>query len=215
MISLRLSWLLRRVSLYGHISALAICILIVSGCRGKRAGESGPASYSQTPQQTVDAIMAMYDANKDGVLDANELEKCPSLKTLLTSMNKGPAGKITAAELTERIAQMQNAGRRPAAIGFRVLLEGVPLAGATVTITPELFHGQGIPTCEATTNDDGRAAFKPEEGFVWGFYRMSVSKLEDGKETIPSRYNSPTTLGVEFGPETFGRVGGTVFNLKN
>jgi hypothetical protein len=34
-------------------------------------------------------------------------------------------------------------------------------------------------------------------GLALGLYRIRVSKMVDGKETIPARYNTETTLGQE------------------
>ena len=214
MISLHLSR--RTCALIEHLSLAAVCFLLIAGCgKSRKAVDNGPVSYDQTPEQTVAAIMALYDANKDGELDATELERCPSLKTLLTAMNKGPSGKITTQELTERIAQQQSSGHRVASIPCEVLLDGNGLGEVKVTLTPESFHGQRLPKFEATTGDDGSVRFNPEGGFVYGFYRVSISKQENGQETIPSRYNASSTLGVEVGPQTFGRAGIMKFDLKN
>jgi hypothetical protein len=45
-------------------------------------------------------------------------------------------------------------------------------------------------------------------GVPYGFYRIQVSRKDaEGKETIPARYNSETTLGQEVGPRTPGGRG--------
>jgi hypothetical protein len=176
------------------------------GCKSKKSDQT--AVHEQTPEQTVEKIMASYDANNDSSLDATELEKCPSLKTLLKSMNKGPKGKIAKEELLQKISDMQASQVKMPVVPCNVTLQGVPLADATVTFTLEAFHGSSV---EATgkTRADGLAEVKGGEGVLSGFYRVSVSKMVDGVETIPAKFNSASTIGIEVSSQGLGR-GGTL-----
>ena len=82
-----------------------------------------------------------------------------------------------------------------------VTLDGAPLEGATVTFEPETFMGDMLKPVRAKTNADGRAYLEGQNaefpGIYLGFYRVRISRLYQGKETIPLKYNSATELGYE------------------
>jgi hypothetical protein len=88
-----------------------------------------------------------------------------------------------------------------------VTLDGEPLAGATVTFEPESFLGSDIKSAVAVTTPFGDVAptIPPEErpdpklpgGAQFGLYKVRISKIVNGKETIPAKYNTDTILGQE------------------
>ena len=47
-----------------------------------------------------------------------------------------------------------------------------------------------------------------------GFYRVRISKQVNGKEAIPARYNTSTTLGIEVAPDAYRFRGPMSFALK-
>lgn len=201
-----------------HISHRIVLLLICAstfsaGCKSKGSGKEGQVT---SPERTVELILAEYDTNKDNVLDAKELERCPSLKTLLTSMELQTTGKITAEELTERIRINQAATSWPASIRCLVTLDGADLANAMVTLTPESFQGAGMSTLTGTTGQNGRADLKPANGdAMYGFYRVSISKQINGQESLLPIYNSSTILGAEIGSLTVARGGKLEFHLSS
>jgi hypothetical protein len=54
-----------------------------------------------------------------------------------------------------------------------------------------------------------------QRGVQPGLYRVEVSKMVDGKETIPSKYNTETTLGVEVAQGSPVMIMGAQFELKS
>jgi hypothetical protein len=145
----------------------------------------------------------MYDANKDGKLDGEELEKCPGLKAALATVGGGSDG-ITAEAISARIRAWQESkiGRIP--IGCMVLHNGKPLADAEVKFVPEEFLGESMKAAVATGKTDANGStplsiptsgdqFDPE-GVPPGFYRVQITK--DGLD-IPAKYNTETILGQE------------------
>src|SRR5262249_972552 len=90
-------------------------------------------------------------------------------------------------------------------------MDGHPLAGATISFEPESFLGDTIQAADGTTDFTGAAYPRiPKEkrpvadmpgGMQLGFYRIRVSKLTAGKETIPAKYNTDTTLGKQISPD--------------
>jgi hypothetical protein len=77
-----------------------------------------------------------------------------------------------------------------------------------VTLVPESFLGEAIEPARGTTNGKGIARLKITDqpdgsGVRLGFYRIQVSKLENGKEIVPPRYNSQTEIGIEVSSDLF------------
>ena len=91
--------------------------------------------------------------------------------------------------------------------GFNVTLDGSPLPGATVTFQPDPCLGDEIKPATTTTNafGGGGATIAKEDrpdptspaGMHLGLYTVKVSKLVNGKELIPRKYNEETILGQE------------------
>jgi hypothetical protein len=89
----------------------------------------------------------------------------------------------------------------------RVTLDGQPLVDATVTLEPETFLGDEMKPAVGATNQSGATspAIPKEQrpdpklpgGAQLGLYRVRISKIVNGKETIPARYNTETILGQE------------------
>ena len=65
----------------------------------------------------------------------------------------------------------------------------------------------------------GLAQLAPEfegyPGIYTGLYRIRISKLVNGKETLPARYNTETELGREVAHGTRGSGTNIVFRLKS
>jgi hypothetical protein len=175
-------------------------MLLAAGCGG--GGPPGAPSFS--PSAAGDAALAEYDANKDGGMDAKELEKSPGLREALKrGLDKDRDGRVTAGEITDRLRIYQEEGMMTTFVA-QVTLDGQPLAGATVTLTPEPFLGPSFKPVTGTTSTDGFAPLQGEgtQGFVpYGFYRVEVSKKgAGGNEIIPAKFNTQTTLGREVAP---------------
>ena len=186
----------------------------LAGCGGSR----GPAPPPVSPASATEQALAEYDANKDGALDAKELEHSPGLKALLTALGKDAGGHLTADELRQHLQALRDAGAGRTRASCQVLFDGRPLAGATVRYVPEKFLGSGFKPAAGTTDAAGFASPVTEgeqEGITPGLYRVEVSKNDaQGRETIPARYNTQTTLGCAVGFQTRGAGGGVVFQLK-
>ena len=193
-------------------AAVLVMLTALAGCRGQRS--PGPPV---SPASATEQALAEYDANKDGALDAKELERSPGLLALLTALGKGPGDRLTADELTQQLQALRDgAGRTRAAC--QVLLDGRPLAGATVRYVPERFLGPGFKPAAGTTDAAGFASLVTEgerEGVTPGLYRVEVSRKDaQDQETVPARYNSQTTLGCQVGLQTRGAGTDVVFRLK-
>ena len=110
-------------------------------------------------------------------------------------------GSITADEIARRIKYYKSAPVRVVSGSIRVLKKGKPLEGATVTFEPETFLGEDFQPCSGVTDDLGDTFISRENaefpGIYLGFYRVRVSKIVKGKETIAKAYNTESTIGFE------------------
>lgn len=163
--------------------------------------------------------MDQLDSNKDGVLDGKELERCPALKQALKRFDRNQDGKLTFEEIEERFALYKDSRIGLFEAIVKVTLDGKPLAGATVTIEPEAFLGPGIKAASGTTDERGAARLQvtgaDRPGCHFGLYRVRISlKDSAGRESLASRYNEISTLGMEVAPDLRGS-GDSVFHLKS
>jgi hypothetical protein len=208
----------RRLAIAG-LASLAACFLSIAGCW------RGPARVLPpkiSPSSAASAAMAKYDTDKDGFLDAKELEKAPALRSALKRIDTDGDGKISASEIAARITTWQESKLGLATVRARVSLDGQPLEGATVTFVPEEFLGSEIQKAMGKTDNSGAAGMSIEHpqtpglrGVQPGLYRVEISKVVNGKESIPPKYNTETTLGVEVAQDSPAMIYGAEFELKS
>lgn len=172
-------------------------LLVFSGLSG--CGSSGPPRIvpDLPDASAADKAMELYDTNRDGFLDAKELEKAPGLKAAL----KQKDGKISKEEIAERIKGWADSHFGRVRVPCRVTHNGIPLGGAKVTFVPETFLGGTLQPGSGTTSVTGdvnvscaSGADSPVPGLSLGFYRVEITKAG---ENIPAKYNTETTLGAE------------------
>lgn len=176
-----------------------VSLLLLSGC-----GQTGPEAKlpALNAGEAAAGALAQYDANGDGSIGGPELDKSPSLKSALKLIDADGNGLLSREEIQLRIAALQASKLPLIPFNCEVLLDGRALAGAEVRLVPETFMGPEVKLAAATTLDTGWASptIKGEtelQGVHLGFFRVEISKKDNaGKETIPSRYNTETNLGL-------------------
>jgi hypothetical protein len=182
------------------LGLVALALTLLPGCG--TGGDLKPPTYS--PEAIAQEALAQYDSNHDGYLDAKELERCPSLKNSLPAMDSS-GKRVSADELAQHIRMYTDSQVALVQVGCKVMLDGRPLDGATVTYVPEKFMGSSIKSASGVSNKQGSVSLTAEgeklPGVQPGFYRVQVSKKSPtGQETIAARYNQNTTLGIEISP---------------
>ena len=174
----------------------------------------------------AEQAMEMYDKDGDGFLADAELEAAPGLKAALATLDTDEDGKVSEQEIAERIRFWQATKGGITSIRCYVTMDSKPLVGATVTFEPEAFLGEAIQTAIGITNFSGSAGLSiPKEnrpiadmppGIQLGLFRVRISKLVDGEETVPAKYNTETILGQQVStddPAVLGRK--VAFKLKS
>ncbi len=168
--------------------------------------------------------MAEYDTNSDGAIDGAELDKVPAIKSSLKELDKNGDGKITPDEIAHRIEEWQTSKVGLMSFSCRVTLDKAPLAGATVTLVPEKFLGNTLLPATGTTNEQGVATISiakdklsnpNHSGVHVAFYRVEISKQQNGAEILPARYNVNTELGQEVAQGVPALQTQVVFDLKS
>jgi len=174
-------------------------------------GPDAVQAPSISPSGAASQAMEMYDADGDELLAGAELDQAPGLKAAIVTVDTDKDGKVSADEIEERIRAWQATQIGVATVLCLVTMDGQPLTGATVTFEPESFLGEEIQAGSGRTDDSGATSPRiPKEkrptpdtpgGLQLGFYRVKVSKIVNGKETIPAIYNTETTLGQQIAPD--------------
>ena len=172
--------------------------------------QRGPAVVKQpsiSPSSAGKLAMEQYDTNGDGKVAGDELEKAPSLKAALPRLDTDGDGGVSADEVAARVKVWKDMESGMTLLPCRVLLDGQPLADAKLTLEPESFLGDEMKPAYGTTNQfgtvspvipkDQRPDPKLPGGAQLGLYKVRISKMVNGKETIPPRYNTETVLGQE------------------
>lgn len=167
-----------------------------------------------------------YDKNSDGIVSGDELEHAPALKAALPRLDINGDKGVSADEVAARVNAWKAMQSGMTTVRMHITLDGQPLAGAKVVLEPEAFLGDEIKTAYGTTNQFGDVAptIPPEErpdpklpgGAHFGLYKMRVSKVVNGKESIPARYNTETALGQEVSYDDPGMKSNNItFALKS
>jgi hypothetical protein len=176
---------------------------MTSGC-GSRPKAIQPPDID--PQQFAAGAMAKYDTDSNAILSKQEVAASPTISFSLQRMDTSGEGEVTAEELAA-FAQKHwlemKAGIIP--LQCEIYFKGRPLNGATVTLEPEPFmQGSVHPASGLTRGSTARINLSDEDrptpnanGVQNGLYLVRISKVVNGKETIPVEYNEATTLGVE------------------
>lgn len=174
------------------------------------------------------AAVKEYDSDHDDAISGSELDEAPSLKAAIGNLDSNRDGKITANEVARRVDAWRQSKIGIMSVVCRVTLDGQPLDGARINFEPEQFLGDEVKQASGLTGsrdgEHGLAVISlPERerpspalpGAYCGLYRVRISRIVDGKEMIPARYNANTILGVEISVDANWVQRGLSFHLKS
>ena len=201
--------------LHPNRSRRVLSLVVLSlACMSLASCSSSPARVNQ-PYIDADGAgelaMEQYDTNSDGVVAGDELAKAPGLNSALQRLDTNGDKGVSADEVAARVAAWKKMGVGLMSFGFTATLDGSPLREATVTFEPESFLGTEIKSASCTMNllGAGSATIAKEDrpdpksppGMQLGLYKVKISRIVGGKETIPAKYNEATILGQECAPD--------------
>lgn len=186
----------------------ASLLAALAGCSSGPGRVSAP---SISASGAASEAMELYDKDGDGFIAAAELDAVPGIKAAMETVDADKDGKASESEISDRIAAWQDTGIGVVLISATFKLDGKPLTNAEVTLEPESFLGGDIQAGVGEIDSAGSALISiPKEkrpakdtppGVQLGFYRVKVSKMANGQETIPAKYNAETTLGQQVSPD--------------
>ena len=189
----------------------SLLIAAVSGCGG------GPGALplpSFDPEGAAEVAMGMYDTDSDGSVAGDELKNAPGLQAAIKTLDMDKDGQVTAEEIAERVRTWDRTQIGMMMFDSLFLLDGKPLNNAQITYDPDEFMGGIVQAAKGRTDLGGNTRVKiPKEnrpapdtppGMQAGIYKVRVSKIVGGKETIPAKYNTETVLGQEVSMDDWG-----------
>lgn len=178
-------------------------LLAMAGCDASGGRVNPPVVV---PTEMARAALSQYDANGDQALGGEELDRCPGLKSSLSISDTNHDGRLTADEIAGRLQSFMTARIGLVGVNVKVSLDGRPLDGARLVLTPEKFLGSALKQATCVSGRDGLCWFRVSDdlpGVQPGIYRIEVYKTSvDGKETIPPRYNSESIFGIDAGADS-------------
>ena len=189
----------------GCVWACGTLLLAAIGCSGAPARISMPA---YDPSSIVEEVLELHDTDGDESLSHTELEAVPSLLNSIGQYDADRDEAISRHELLDRLQLWRQGNNALVPFVCTVTLDGHPLPEANVRLVPESFMLDAVKTAEGTTNGAGVATpsvsqedLPPGQTNLAGLMYPGLYKVEithSGK-TIPSHYNTQTTLGTEVG----------------
>lgn len=201
-----------RIWQVGGIGILACTLL---GCTSKPKRVVPP---SFQPREMAAKCMELYDANKDGKIAGDELDKIPSMKEAIKSeadtrmstvavdrkLDQDGDGAVSEDEVAKRLQRYIDDKLGRTSVTCTVMRRGNRVPGAKVRFVPEPFIQEVTKPASGTTGPQGMASLTteglddPYGGMTVGFYKIEISLTDkNGKELIPEKYNRVTVLGQE------------------
>jgi hypothetical protein len=206
-----------KTRLWGTASAAMMALVAVAGCSG--SAPLAPKRAGSVPNEVARSAVQQYDSKHLGHLDAEESGKSGAIMALRADLGLTAGAPLTEEQLAERARTWLQARAARVVPIVTVDLDGKALGGATVTFQPEEFMGSDYHPASVTTGAAGQGVVSGDDpacpGLYQGLYRIQVSKVVNGQETIPARYNSKTELGAEVGPSIARRGGSLSLHLKS
>lgn len=154
-----------------------------------------------SPKQSAADALKAYDVNSDGGLSETEVAGSPGVVAAFPRIDVDGDKQLSPDEIANRVRYYRKAGVAVVNGSTQVFYRGKPLDGATITFEPEAFLGSEFQPCSGTTDEYGQTYLSREAaefpGLYLGFYRVHISKVVKGKEMVPAKYNTESTLGFE------------------
>jgi len=173
-------------------------LLFTAGCFHRPEKVAVP---SFDPPAMASRALAEKDANHDEALSADEVRGWQGLRSVFKSIDKNSNGKLERSELEQHFADYAVGRIGLQSLTCFVYSGGTPVSDATVEFVPEPLFAEYIKPGRATTGRDGSGPVLPTDGglpgMAPGMYRVTISKKNGDRETIPKKFNSESELGFE------------------
>jgi hypothetical protein len=178
---------------WGNVAIIGLAL--GAGCS---RGLERLAAPEWDPSQQAEQAMQDTDADGDGQLQAAELTKAPGLAAGAKHIDQNGDGALSSEEIKARLEQFRESRVAIRSPRYVLKYRGRPLVDAEVSFVPEPFLKDVIEPAHGTTDASGivvpMAAVRDVAGLRPGYYRIQVTSPQI---TLPAKFNSATTVGVE------------------
>ena len=187
----------------------SMAVLLIATCLcGCSRGPSRITPPRIDPERSAADAIRLYDADKDGSLNAAELAKCPGMLAEIKSYDRDGNGLVSQAEIAARIKDLRSHGVGLTRLNCDVTINGRGLKDATVEFEPEPYLGDEIQAAQGITDADGVAQMAipndklpaDQQGLKAIHYGTYKVRITHPKTKLPAKYNTETTLGYESRP---------------
>lgn len=188
-----------------------LALLLTAGCSGR---PSAVRMADINPTESAGRAIEFYDRDGDGRLSGEELRAVPGILKHKQFYDLDSDGYVTREEIVQRLEQWLAAKLAFRSLSANVKLNGRPLSGVTVTLTPESYLGSGAKPASGVTNARGYASLTvatddlPEAikrrgiqvaGVYPGTYKIT---LTHPSQKLPDRDAAGLPLGEEVAADT-------------
>lgn len=187
------------------------CLALLSGCSDVPPDvDLPPIDADRASHIAIDH----YDTDHNGVLSRQELNAAPGILAGFSRFDADGDGEICQEEIAGRIRAWQATGQSLITYTSFVEWNRRPLHAAQVKFIPEAFLADYVAPASGTTNESGmvmldlidKSPLREDQqdltGVQPGVYRVEITS---DRFTLPAKYNSNTTLGIELSPDVYGR----------
>jgi hypothetical protein len=194
-----------------RIIVAGLSVVLLTGCYGtSRRVAVADVDPSSAARQAIE----LYDTNSDSKLNDDELGAVPGVLKWKSLYDLDADGFVSRAEISQRIKKWQSDKIGLRSLSARVTLDGRPLQGAEVMLTPEPYLEEVIKPASGVTNARGYASLSvapddlPEAikqrgiqvpGVYPGTYKIGVSHPQ---RRLPSATADGIGLGDEIARDT-------------
>ena len=171
--------------------AVLFAVVIFTGCTGGPAAIPAPKIK---PKQASAKAMELHDQDGDEILSEKELQAVPGLAYAAERADEDDDGGLSKAEIETMVEGWSEKSIGLMTLRCNVTIGRRPLAGAKITLEPEPFLEGKIEPAFGLTDEFGDAYLSvPKEkrpvadsppGVQLGLYRVKISKMDGGKETV-------------------------------
>lgn len=200
-----------------------ICLLAAAtiGCSGRPARiPLADIDYDASARKAI----ATLDSDGDEVLSQSESSACPALVAAFNHVDRDENGSLSETEIAGYLRKLQQGGVAMVSWTLRIMLDGKPLQGATVSLQPAEFLQPGVLPAEGVTDKNGLVTLAVDEEhrpapharvLHCGLYNVHISKRSGDREILPNRYAVEPSLGLEVRPEGQADYSGAVIHLTS
>ena len=180
------------------LARLLTALVVLSGCSNQPPRVAAP---DIDPAQVARKAIELYDRDQNGLL--NDAEFSNAFRALAATADENDDAKLSVAEITQRLQEHVDDRVGLQDIGGIVTLNNRPLLDAVVTFTHDPAFEGVLTEARGTTDAVGFVQLSHADselpGVKPGLYRIEVSKIEQGRELVPARFNKQSQLGIEVG----------------